>query len=142
MQWNLQSNVCDVLALGPRTAGQLATVGIRTVAELVMARPQVIAARIDKKSVTADVLSAWQCEARLILALPQLPTLAVRLLAAARFGSADRITHCTPTELLAAIETVQQNNLNGWLAETTLPTITEVGQWIHLAAQTKKSFAA
>ena len=147
MEWNLQSNVCDVLALGPRAAGQLATVGVRTVAELVAARPQVVAARIGEKLMTAEVISAWQCESRLILALPQLPAEAARVLAAAGFGSAHRIGLCSPTELLAAIETTHKKNLTaknvvGWLAETALPTIAEVGEWIHLAQPTKISRAA
>jgi len=157
MEWNLQSHVSDVLALGPRTAGQLAAVGIRTVDELVAARPYVSTARMGEKAITADVFSAWQCESRLILALPQLPSEAARLLAAAGFGSAHRIGLCSPTELLAAIETAKQKAIAeknvaeknvveksavSWLAETALPTIAEVSEWIRLAGQTKISRAA
>jgi len=142
MQWNLQSNVCDVLALGPRTAGRLATVEIRTVAELLAAKPQTVVVRLCEGSITPDILIAWQYEASLIVALPQLPASAARLLAAAGFRSAERIGYCTPTELLAAIETTQQKKPNGWLAKTTLPTVAEVGEWIHLARESKKSFAA
>ena len=142
MQWNLQSNVCDVLALGPRTAGRLATVEIRTVAELLAARPQAVVLRLSELSITLEVVTAWQCEARLVLALPQLPALAARLLAAAGFGSAERIGLCTPTELLAAIETAQQKTSAGWLAKTTLPTVAKVGEWIYLAQQSKKTLAA
>ena len=142
MQWNLHSNVCDVLALGPRAAGKLATIGIRTVAELAAARPQVAAARISEKPITADVIAAWQRESQLRVALPQLPAEAARLLAAAGFGTAHRLRLCSPTELLATIETAQQKNAANWLAETPLPSIAEASQWIHLARETKKSFAA
>lgn len=142
MRWNLHSNVCDVLALGPRTAGRLATVGIRTVAELVAAKPQAIVVRLHEDLISVDTFVAWQCEARLILTFPELPPAASRLLAAVGFDCAERIEHCTPTELLAAIEMSQQKTSVDWLAKTTLPTIAEVGEWIHLARQTKKSFAA
>ncbi len=142
MQWNLQSNVCDVLALGPRTAGQLATVGIRTVAELVAAKPQAVASRLRETSITVAVLSAWQCEALLILALPQLQASAARVLAAAGYHSRERIAHCTPIELLASIETAQQKTPGGWLAKTELPTVAKVSGWIHLAQQTEKIRAA
>ena len=147
MEWNLHSNVCDVLALGPRTAGKLATIEIRTVTELLAARPQVAAARISEKLMTADTIAAWQRESQLLIAMPQLPPAAARLLAAAGFGTAHRLGLCSPTELLAAIETAQKKNVvaknaAGWLAETTLPTVSEVGEWIHLARETKKSFAA
>ena len=142
MQWNLHSNVCDVLALGPRTAGRLATVGIRSVAELLAAKPLVVVGRLREVSISVDVFAAWQSEARLILALPKLPTMAVRLLAAAGLSSAERLGDCTPTQLLAAIETAQQKNPVGWLAETALPTVAEVGEWIHLARQSEKLRAA
>ncbi len=142
MQWNLQSNVCDVLALGPRTAGWLATVGIRTVMELLVAKPQAISIRLCETSISVDAIAAWQCEARLILALPELPTSASRLLAAVGYDRAECIGNCTPTELLAAIETAQKKNPTCWLANTTLPTVSEVGEWIHLAQQINKSFAA
>ncbi len=142
MDWNLHSNVCDVLALGPRAAGKLATIGIRTVAELAAARPQVAAARISEKPMTADTIAAWQRESQLRVVLPQLPAEAARLLAAAGLGTAHRLGLCSPIELLATIETAQQKNAAGWLAETALPTVAEVGEWIHLAQSTKISCAA
>ena len=142
IQWNLHSNVCDVLALGPRTAGRLATVEIRSVAELLAAKPQAVVARLRESAISFEVFIAWQCEARLVLALPQLSSAAARLLAAAGFGSVQRIGHHTPTQLLAAIEAAQQKNTVGWLAEMTLPTVVEVSEWIRLAQRTEKFCAA
>jgi len=142
MQWNLQSNAGDVLSLGPRTAGQLAVVGIRTVAELVAASPHAISRRLNEKAISAEIVSEWQRESQLIVALPQLPAKAARLLAAAGFASAKKVGYSTPTELLAAFETAGQNNSASWLAETTLPTIAEISLWIRLAGQIQKSYAA
>ena len=142
MQWNLQSNACDVLSLGPRTAGRLATVGIYTVAELLAAKPPAVTQRLGKLSIAAATMAEWQCEARLIVALPQLSPLAARMLAAAGFSSAEKIRHCTPTELIAAIETARQMNPAGWLAQETLPTVSEVSSWINIAGQKQKSCAA
>lgn len=140
MHWNLNSNAGDVLSLGPRTAGRLATVGIRSVAELLAAQPQAVARRLQGPS--SRVLVTWQCEARLILELPQLPATAARLLAAAEIGNADQIRRCTPTELFALLETAQQSHPESWLAETDLPTIAEISDWIHAAQLPKNSFAA
>ena len=78
MRWTLQSNACDVLSLGPRAAGRLATLGVRTVENLLAAKPQVVADR----QFSTETIAAWQREARLVISLPLLPGDAVRILAA------------------------------------------------------------
>ena len=142
MRWNLHSNAGDVLSLGPRTAGQLATVGVRSVAELLAAQPHAVAQRLQQRSLSAQTLVTWQCEARLILALPQLPATSARLLAAAGISSPERIRHCTPTELFALLEAAQQSCPESWLAGTDLPSIAEISEWIRLAQLPEESFAA
>ncbi len=141
MRWNLHSNACDVLGLGPRTAGQLATVGIRTVSELLAASADVAARRLRSPVISASALSAWQIEARLILELPNFPAEAARFLAAAGVPSAQRIRQLTPTEILALLETAQKKS-DGWLATTSLPTVSTVSDWILLARDAEKSYAA
>ena len=142
MRWTLHSNVGDVLALGPRTAGRLRTVGIETVQQLVTAKPPAVAQRLGAGSITAEVLAEWQREAALLLDAPQLSSDAARLLAAAGFRCPEKISRYSPTELLATIEAAQQEHTADWFAETTLPTITEVSQWIHATQSGKKSQAA
>ena len=142
MRWNLNSNAGDVLSLGPRTAGRLATVGIRSVAELLAAKPPAVARRLQEQLLSPQVFAAWQYEARLILELPQLPGAAARLLAAAEIGNVERIRHCTPTELFAMLEAAQQSCPESWLAETDLPSISELSGWIQLAQLPEKTFAA
>ena len=114
MRWNLHSNACDVLGLGPRTAGILATVGVRTVASLLAVSAESIARRVGDSSITAAVLASWQAEAQLILDFPELPAEAARLLGATGFHSAQQIRSSTPTELLAELEVAQQQKR--WLA--------------------------
>lgn len=142
MRWNLHSNVGDVLALGPRTAGRLATVGIRTVAELLEAQSQVVARRLHDPALSAAVLHGWQCEAHLILKLPELPTAAVRLLAATGITSVEQISSCTPTELLAAIEVARRESSLSWFAQTPLPSVIEAISWIQIAGHAQKTLAA
>ena len=142
MRWNLHSNAGDVLGLGPRSAGLLATVGVRTVGELLAANASEVAARLRESPISSDVLSAWQCEARLIVELPELSTSAARLLAATKLGDVQQIANCTPTELLAAIETAQHETSLNWLAQTTLPSISQVSEWILFARGEEKSRAA
>lgn len=141
MRWNLNSNACDVLGLGPRTAGLLATVGIRTVDELLVADSVCVAGRLKIASITADSILQWQHEARLLLALPELPSDGARYLAAAELSSVEQIGQLTPTELLAILESKRENS-NDWLAKAPLPSIATVSEWIRTALQTKKSHAA
>jgi len=142
MRWNLQSNVGDVLALGPRTAGRLATVGIASVEHLLAAHPQTVVQRLGTGSVTAEVLTEWQREAQLLLAEPRLPAEGARLLAVAGFSCLKEVSFRTPTELLAAFEAAQQKHTTGWLVEMTLPTISDVSSWIQIAQRSKNSRAA
>lgn len=147
MRWNLQSNVCDVLALGPRTAGRLATVGIYTVAQLLAAKPQTTARRLAIPAeipveTPAEIIVQWQFEAQLLVAIPQLPPLAARTFAAVGLNTAAKINRTTPTQLLAALETAQQKKPDGWLAQTTLPTIVELSIWIRAAQPTENFYAA
>lgn len=141
MRWNLHSNACDVLGLGPRTAGILATVGVQTVASLLAVSAESIARRVGDAAITAKVLASWQAEARLILDLPELPTDAARLLGATGFHSAQQLRSSTPTELLADLEVAQQQS-EGWLSTTSLPSIAVVSEWIMLAQSQEKSHAA
>jgi hypothetical protein len=130
VNWTLKSNACDVLGLGPRAAGRLATVGVRNVADLLVAKPQAAA----DKQFSADTIAAWQREARLVVSLPTLPNEAARLLAAVGVSSAERLARSTPTELIAKLEALwREANSQSWLAQKAKPSSSEVCSWIALA---------
>jgi predicted RecB family nuclease len=128
--WTWQSNACDVLGLGPRAAGRLATVGVRTVAELLTAKPQAAA----DKQFSVDTIAAWQREARLLVSIPELTSDAARILAAVEIVSAERLARSTPTELIAKIESLwRSQEESSWLAKKLKPTTAEICSWIELA---------
>jgi hypothetical protein len=130
VRWTLQSNACDVLGLGPRAAGRLATVGVRTVRELLVAKPQAAADR----QFSVETITAWQREARLAVSIPQLTSDAARILAAIEMPSAERLARSTPTELIAKIEALWRSvDANSWLAAKTRPTTAEICAWIGYA---------
>lgn len=140
MRWNIHSNASDVLALGPRTAGRLASVGIRTVSELLAAQAMVVARRLENISV--DQFAQWQREASLIVEIPELPAETARLLATADCACAQTLAASTPTELLAKLEVAKQSTDDQWFAQSTMPSVSMASAWIELACQTKKSLAA
>lgn len=130
VNWTLTSNACDVLGLGPRAAGRLATVGVRTVNDLLAAKPQAAA----DQQFSADTIASWQREARLIVSLPTLPNDAARILAAVGVSSAERLARSTPTELIAKLEAFwREANSQSWLAQKAKPTSAEVCSWISIA---------
>lgn len=135
-QWTPQSNVADVLSLGPRTAGKLQRVGVRSVEHLWAAQPHEIARRLADHRISAQIISDWQREAQLILAAPQLSSAAVRILAAAGYGSLEKIARSTPTELLSAIES------QGKEKNFSLPSISDLSDWIQCARMALTNLAA
>lgn len=139
VQWTLQSNACDVLSLGPRAAGRLATVGVRTVAELLAVKPQAAADR----QFSAEMVAAWQRESRLVIALPQLPSDAARILAAIGVSSVEQLLHATPTQLIAEIESLwREEDAKSWKNVLEKPTVRAVCAWIGVAHQANSSRAA
>ncbi len=139
-RWTPHSNVADVLSLGPRTAGQLMRVGVRTVAELLVAKPQAVARRVEIRS---EILELWQREARLVLEVPRLPSHAARIFAAIGYSGREKISRCTPTELLGDFEMAcEQGCGDGWLEKNSPPTISELATWIRCAQSASDDLAA
>jgi hypothetical protein len=141
--WTLESNVADVLALGPRTAGQLLRLGVRSAGELLAAKPQAVVDRLQDERFSVEIVADWQREAQLLIDAPDLPTEAARLLAAAGFSAAERVARATPTELLAAIEQLADDPWHaGWMSQQPKPSVKEVNTWIRCAQQSLTSRAA
>jgi len=142
-RWNLHSYVADVLSLGPRTAGRLMQVGVRTVADLLAAKPRVVARRIDEGLFSIEVIELWQREAQLVLAAPRLPGEAARVLTAIGYHSAEKIARSTPTELLGAFEmATKQASVGGLLEKKSSPAISELMVWIRCAQSSAADLAA
>ncbi|MCH8839652.1 MAG: DUF4332 domain-containing protein [Planctomycetes bacterium] len=134
--WTHQSNVADVLSLGPRTAGRLLRLGVHSVSQLLAAKPQAVAERLGDSRFNAETVADWQREARLLIEAPDLPTEAARLLAVAGFSSARRVARATPTELLAAVEQLADDpERASWVSQQPRPSVKEVNTWIRCAQQ-------
>lgn len=134
--WTLESNVADVLSLGPRTAGLLLRLGVRTVGQLLAAGPQAVAERLGDARFNAEIVADWQREARLLIEAPSLPTEAARMLAVAGFSDTQRVARATPTELLAALEQLaDDSDRASWISQRSKPGVKEVNKWIRCAQQ-------
>jgi len=139
----LQSNVADVLSLGPRTAGRLMQVGVRTVQELLDASPQATAKRIADRRLSAVAIVAWQNEARLLVTVEGLSWEAAQILVAAGFTRAERIARGSPTAVLAAIEAIwSEESATNRFSATLQPAFADVSGWIAKARQAAEKRAA
>ncbi len=142
-RWTHQSNVADVLSLGPRIAGRLTQLGVRTVTQLLAAKPQAVAERLQDERFSSRIVADWQRETRLLVDAPGLPAEAARRLAAAGFSSAQRIARFTPTELLSELEkSCRAADASEWLPQQPKPSVKEVNAWIRCAQQAQKNLAA
>lgn len=135
IEWNLKSNVADVLSLGPRTSAKLLQVGVQTVEQLLVAKPHVLGVRLADDRINWKTISGWQREAQLTLALPKLSSDALRLLAMADYTTPRQIANSSPTEMIARLESIEME------AEG-LPGFQEIGEWISVAQETVKNRAA
>jgi len=143
LQWTSHSNVADVLSLGPRTAGQLMQVGVRTVVELLAAKPRAVVERLGAAQFCIETIELWQREAQLVLAVPTLPSYAVRILAAIAYSNREKIARSPPTELLGAFGNAHgQGGSDGWLEKNSPPTISELATWIRCAQSSSADLAA
>jgi len=141
--WTWQSNVCDVLGLGPRAAGSLARVGIYSVDDLLAVSPALVEVRLKDKKLSAETIGDWQREARLVVLLPELPPEAARLLAAAGYSCPEQIARCAPTELVIAYETLKQEHKHAaWVTDMKQPGIAEFCAWITCAKKSLHQHAA
>ena len=141
--WTLHSNVADMLSLGPRTSAKLLRLGVRTVEHLLLAKPHLLNIRLNDERIGSKTIACWQREAALALALPQLGAKAARILVAIEFSSPQKIAHCSPTELVTALEQLEpeQKQAAGFAPDAP-PDFVEVSRWIACAQRNLKVRAA
>lgn len=91
-------------SIGPRSAEWFADLGIFTVGEFLAAEPETMAADLGGRGhITADTLSLWQHQARLVIEVPGLRGTHAQLLAGAGFLDAKAVGAADATELAAAV---------------------------------------
>jgi Domain of unknown function (DUF4332) len=88
-------------SIGPKTAARLYPHGIKTVRDLIRADPTALAVLIGARHITAEAISAWQDQARLLCTLPGLTATHAQLLVGAGYGNAQAIAAAEPERLCA-----------------------------------------
>jgi len=99
----LDQDVVDGPAIGPKTAKRLYPHGIKTVRDLMRAEPATLAVLLDNRHITAQTITDWQDQARLVCMVPGLRGTHAQLLVGAGYRSADAIAAADADALCAAV---------------------------------------
>jgi hypothetical protein len=98
-----EADIVDAPSIGPKSTLRFNEVGIDTVGDFLKAHPIALAARLEMSGVTAEVLTAWQDQARMVCTIPGLRGTHAQLLVGAGFATADAVAAAEPDTLCAAV---------------------------------------
>lgn len=121
-------------AIGPKTAARLAEVGVRTVAELLDADPDAVAARLGRSDTSGATVRRWQEQARLVCSVPGLRGMQSQLLVGAGYRTLEAIAAAEADRLcadvLAYATTAEGQRI---LRDTAPPDIARIKLWAEAA---------
>jgi predicted flap endonuclease-1-like 5' DNA nuclease len=97
------TSVVDAPSIGPKTAGRLNLIGVKTVGDLLAVSPEDAAKRIQQGHINARLIRDWQAQALLACTVPDLPGTSAQLLVGAGVSSLDDLATADPDFLVDAI---------------------------------------
>ncbi len=95
--------VVDAPSIGPKTAARLNEVGIDTVEDFLRAHPIALAARLEQPHITPEIVTAWQDQTRLVMAVPGLRGTHAQLLVGAGYTTVEALAKCDEATLCADV---------------------------------------
>ncbi len=99
----LDQDVVDGPSIGAKTAERLNPHGIKTVRDLLKADPAALAVLVNARHITAEAISGWQDQARLVCSVPGLRGTHAQLLVGSGYRSGDAIATADPEKLCADV---------------------------------------
>ncbi|TWT67628.1 hypothetical protein Pla123a_41840 [Posidoniimonas polymericola] len=137
------SPIVDAPSIGPKTATKLEKAGVRTVADLIAADPELLAEKLDSSRIDAETLVAWQHQAQLVCRIPQLRGHDAQILVECGFTRPEEVASMKPAELFGFVEPFcgtaeAERIIRGGKA----PDLAEVTDWINWSRQCRVLGAA
>jgi predicted flap endonuclease-1-like 5' DNA nuclease len=140
---NLSDDLEAAPAIGPKTAGYFAEIGIITVRDFLESDPAEAAKNLGQPRIDGELVGAWQRQAELVCRVPNLRGHDAQLLVACDVTTADELATWQPDELFAVIgpfsETPKGQRI---LRSGREPDLAEVTDWIRWAQEMRSLKAA
>lgn len=125
------SAIVDAPSIGPKMAERLNRIGIHTVHDLLNRDAAAIAARLQEPRITAQTITEWQQQARLMMTIPELRGHDVQVLVAVGITDPARVAAFKPATLFALVEPfVTSREGQRLLRSSKTPDLEEVAEWI------------
>lgn len=139
----LASSVHEAPSIGPRMAGRLEKFGIHCVDQLLTANAESLADRLNLRRVDADLIRAWQEQARLVCRIPNLRGHDAQLLVACNLTAPEELATMNAASVLAQVNVIAESSEGQRILRGgKQPDLAEVTDWIHWASQCRSLNAA
>ncbi len=130
-----EAAVVDAPSIGPKTAGRLSVIGVKTVGDLLSLTPEDAAQRIKASHINAGVIKDWQAQALLACTVPEMNGTQAQLLVGAGIYSIEDLASADAESLIQAIEVFATSNEGERaLRDGKPPSVERVTAWIAAAA--------
>jgi len=132
--------IVDAPSIGPKTATRFQQIGLTTVDDLVQADPTEVAAKLNTRHITKEVIQEWQAQSTLMVQVPGLRGHDAQLLVAAGVRDQAALRTSGAIGLLSAVtEVAGTSQGRSILRDSSAPDLKEVTGWITAANQTESS---
>ena len=140
---DLNDHVEAAPSIGPRTAERFEKIGIVTVGEFLKNTAESMAAKINYKRITADVIRDWQNQTRLVCRIPNLRGHDAQLLVACGITEPEDISVMQPDKLFDIIGPFSETKEGLKIIRSgKKPDLDEIKDWIEWAGHTRSLQAA
>jgi predicted flap endonuclease-1-like 5' DNA nuclease len=134
LQLTLEALIVDAPSIGPKTAGRLNIIGVKTVGDLLALSPDEAAAQIKQSHINARIIKDWQAQALLACTVPDLNGTSAQLLVGAGVMSVEDLATADLDTLTDAIAMFAASNEGERaLRNQAAPDRTRIKLWIESA---------
>lgn len=140
---NENAPVVQAPSIGPKTAKRLEAVGVRTIADLLAAKPDEASQQIATRHISAQVIRDWQSQALLACTVPGLKSREAQALVACGVRDAHDLIEMDATELCDGVARwgLSDEGQRAW-GTAPAPTEDDIATWIERARRALQNTSA